>query len=165
MLEFWAIGLRGDDAFLNVPLPGFVVSYSSFGLLARQFHFLGYIIDPGGSIFLLIKAVAWRPEVDFVSIRPFCFYFFSGLDATSLWHAAAPSGRFFRVGILTPVLRSPQPSNQRQRAQNRCHRHQSVNRVGDHVRVDVGDQFAAEIQGEDSLNRASHEPSDEHRTE
>jgi hypothetical protein len=92
-LEHWVasgaiLGL-GRYAFLDISLPGFVVSYPAFGLFACKFHFLGYVIDPGSSIFLLVKAVARRPEIDFVSKGPFCFYFVGGLDAPSLWHAAA----------------------------------------------------------------------------
>src|SRR5687768_2810030 len=91
------------NAFLNVSLPGFVVSNPAFCLFPCKFHFLGYVIDPGSSIFLFVKPVARRPEVDFISIRPFCFYFFCGLDATSLWHAAAPFKEVFCLGILPPT--------------------------------------------------------------
>ena len=97
------------DAFFDVSLPGFVVSNPAFCLFACKFHFLGYVIDPGSSIFLLVKAVAWRPEIDFIGVRPFCFYFICCLDAPSLWHAKG-SLQEVLPGDSTSRLLPPQPS-------------------------------------------------------
>ena len=52
--------LRADDTFLNISLPGFVISDTSFGLFASQFHFLGYVVNSLGPIFLLIEPVTGR---------------------------------------------------------------------------------------------------------
>ena len=52
--------LRVDDALFDISLPGFVISDTAFGLFASQFHFLGYVVDALGSIFLLIEPVTRR---------------------------------------------------------------------------------------------------------
>ena len=91
------------DAFFDVSLPGFVVSNPAFCLFACQFHFLGYEIDPGGSIFLLVKAVARRPEINFVSKSPFCFYLVGRLDAPSLWHAKGSLQEVLAPGFYLPL--------------------------------------------------------------
>jgi hypothetical protein len=72
------LGLRCGYAFLDISLPGFVVPNPAFGLFPCKFHFLGYVIDPGSSIFLFIKSVARRP-------------------------AAAPFRRFFASGFYLPA--------------------------------------------------------------
>lgn len=94
--------LRLGYAFLYISLPRFVVSNSSFGLLARQIHFLGYVIDARRSILFLIVPITRRSKVKLVCGRPFCFYVVSGLNATSFWHACGlPSGVCFLTGDST----------------------------------------------------------------
>ena len=93
--------LRRCDPLFDVSLPRFVVSDPSFGLFASQFHFLGYVIDPGGPVFLLVKPVTWGSLIVLVGGGPFCFYLFSGLDTTSLWHAAGSLLEFCACGFYT----------------------------------------------------------------
>jgi hypothetical protein len=52
--------LRVDDALFNISLPGFVISDTAFGLFASQVHFLGYIVNSLGPIFLLVEPVTGR---------------------------------------------------------------------------------------------------------
>jgi hypothetical protein len=52
--------LRADNPFLDISLPGFVIANTAFGLFASQFHFLGYVVNALGPIFLLIEPVTRR---------------------------------------------------------------------------------------------------------
>ena len=77
---------RAHDALFDVSLPRFIISNAALGLLASQFHFLGYVVDSLGPILFLIKAVARRSEVKLVRRGPLSFYFVGGLNTPCLWH-------------------------------------------------------------------------------
>src|SRR5919106_1929294 len=95
-------GLRTNETFLDVSLPRFVISDPAFSLFSSQLHFLGYIIDALGSILFLVKSITRRSKIMLVREGPFCFHFFGGLNAPSLWHACGlPSGGNFSTADST----------------------------------------------------------------
>ena len=85
-------GLGFDDTLLNVALPGFVIADAAFCLLARQFHFHGYVINAGRSVLFLIVAVAWGALINLVSLRPFRLNIGSCLFTSLFRHTLSSRG-------------------------------------------------------------------------
>jgi hypothetical protein len=78
--------LRGHQTLLDVALPCFVVSNSSFGLLACEFHFLGDEVDARCSVLFFVVTVAWGLQIQLICIGPFGFNFRGCLLSPLLGH-------------------------------------------------------------------------------
>jgi hypothetical protein len=79
------IGLRSNQTFLDVSLPGFVIPDTSFGLFMRQVHFLGHVINARRAIVLGIT-IARSGLVQYLGVGPLLFDLIRSLDTTKFRH-------------------------------------------------------------------------------
>lgn len=84
--EFWKFRLA-DQAFFDIPLPGFEVSDPPLCLFACQIHCLGNVADPLSAVVFLVVGVPWSLQVKTISLLPLLFDFLSCLNAAQFWHA------------------------------------------------------------------------------